>query len=169
MHLSMSSQRGEEAGHRVGFWHFPKHCCQIPYPQAKMWGQIYLKFPAREMICDHGHEQKFKYPYPRDSKIIQIPYPWAKAIDQNPALDSCIIIMANIPLGPKFWNILPERLRKFFNMTRFRLWLWIWKMKKLKIVRGYHERATPPTHPRNWEERMLQRQQTTQLLQMLWC
>ena len=40
MHLSMSSQRGEEAGHRAGFWHFPKHCCQIPYPQAKMWGQI---------------------------------------------------------------------------------------------------------------------------------
>ena len=38
------------------------------------------------MICGHGHEQKFKYPYPWDSKIIQMPYPWAKAIDQNPAL-----------------------------------------------------------------------------------
>ena len=38
------------------------------------------------MICGHGHEQKFKYPYPRDSKIIQMPYPRAKAIDQNPAL-----------------------------------------------------------------------------------
>ena len=38
------------------------------------------------MICDHGHEQKFKYPYPRDSKIIQMPYPRAKAIDQKPAL-----------------------------------------------------------------------------------
>ena len=37
------------------------------------------------MICGHGHEQKFKYPNPRDSKIIQMPYPWAKAIDQNPA------------------------------------------------------------------------------------
>ena len=38
------------------------------------------------MICCHGHQQKFKYPYPRDSKIIQMPYPWAKAINQNPAL-----------------------------------------------------------------------------------
>ena len=37
------------------------------------------------MICGHGHEQKFKYPNPRDSKIIQMPYPRAKAIDQNPA------------------------------------------------------------------------------------
>ena len=38
------------------------------------------------MMCGHGHEQKFKYPYPRDSKIIQMPYPRAKAIDQNPSL-----------------------------------------------------------------------------------
>ena len=38
------------------------------------------------MICGYGHEQKFKYLYPRDSKIIEMPYPRAKAIDQNPAL-----------------------------------------------------------------------------------
>ena len=38
------------------------------------------------MICGHGHEQKFRYPYPRDSKKIQMPYPRAKAIDQNPTL-----------------------------------------------------------------------------------
>ena len=30
------------------------------------------------MICG----QKFKYPYDQDSKIIQMPYPRAKAIDQ---------------------------------------------------------------------------------------
>ena len=41
------------------------------------------------MICGHGHEQKFKYPYPRDSKIIQMPYPRAKAIDQNPPIETC--------------------------------------------------------------------------------
>ena len=40
------------------------------------------------MVCGHGHEQKIKHPYPRDSKIIQIPYPRAKAINQNPALCS---------------------------------------------------------------------------------
>ena len=34
------------------------------------------------MICG----QKFKYPYTRDSKIIQMPYPRAKVIDQIPAL-----------------------------------------------------------------------------------
>ena len=38
------------------------------------------------MICGHGREQKFKYSYSRDSKIIQMPYPRAKAIDQIPAL-----------------------------------------------------------------------------------
>ena len=39
------------------------------------------------MVCGHGQEQKFKYMYlySRDSKIIQMPYPRAKAIDQNPA------------------------------------------------------------------------------------
>ena len=30
------------------------------------------------MICGQGHEQKFKYPYPRASKIIQMPYPRPK-------------------------------------------------------------------------------------------
>ena len=45
------------------------------------------------MICGHGHEQQFKYAYPRDSKIIQMPYPRAKAIDEIPAL-----CPASIPL-----------------------------------------------------------------------
>ena len=31
-------------------------------------------------------EQKFKYPYPLDINIIQMPYPRAKAIDQIPAI-----------------------------------------------------------------------------------
>ena len=38
------------------------------------------------MICGHWHKQKFKYPYPWDNKTILMPYPWAKAIDQIPAL-----------------------------------------------------------------------------------
>ena len=38
------------------------------------------------MICGHWHEQKFKYPYPQDSKVIKMPYPRAKAINQIPAL-----------------------------------------------------------------------------------
>ena len=54
------------------------------------------------MICGHGHEQKFKYPHPRDSKIIQMPYTRAKAIDQIPPyappppcrldIDGCIML-----------------------------------------------------------------------------
>ena len=70
MHLSMSSRRRD-------FDIFQKIAVKFPTPG---------KFPAREMISGHGHEQKFKYPYPRDSKIIQMPYPRAKAIGQNPAL-----------------------------------------------------------------------------------
>ena len=38
------------------------------------------------MICGLRHKKKFKYPYSRDSKIIQTPYPQAKAIDQIQAL-----------------------------------------------------------------------------------
>ena len=38
------------------------------------------------MICGHRHEQKFKYPNPRDCKIIQMPYPRAKVIDEIPTL-----------------------------------------------------------------------------------
>ena len=38
------------------------------------------------MTCGQGHEQKIKHPYSRDSKIIQMPYPRAKATDQIPAL-----------------------------------------------------------------------------------
>ena len=37
------------------------------------------------MICGHMHK-KLKYPYPRDSKIIQVPYLQAKVIDQIPTL-----------------------------------------------------------------------------------
>ena len=58
-----------------------------------MSGQIYWNSPPQEMICGHGHEQKFKYPYSRDSRIIQMPYPRAKAIDQIPTpldIDTCI-------------------------------------------------------------------------------
>ena len=77
---------GGETGHRVGFWHFQKNCCKIPYPRTKMWGQNNWNSSPREMICGHGHKQKFKNPYPRDSKIIQMPHPRAKAINQNLAL-----------------------------------------------------------------------------------
>ena len=71
------------------------------------------------MICGHGHEQKFKYPHPRDSKIIQMPYTRAKAIDQIPPyappppcrldIDGCINGSCSFP----------ERARSYrFNHTR---------------------------------------------------
>ena len=55
-------------------------------PGKNVRSNITKNFLPREMIFGHGHEQKFRYPYPRDSKRIQMPYPWAKAIDKNPAL-----------------------------------------------------------------------------------
>ena len=45
------------------------------------------------MICGHGQEQKFKYPYSRDCKIIQMPYPRAKAIDQIIIIITIIITL----------------------------------------------------------------------------
>ena len=38
------------------------------------------------MICGHGHEQKFRYPYPPEQQENSNALPRAKAIDQNPAL-----------------------------------------------------------------------------------
>ena len=65
---------------------FQKIAVKSPTPGQKCEVKYNWNSPLREMICGHRHEQKFKYPYPRDSKTIQIPYPRAKAIDQNPAL-----------------------------------------------------------------------------------
>ena len=65
------------------------------------------------MICGHGHDQKFKYLYSRESKIIQMPYPRAKVIDQIPALcpasppprrldiDRCISVLPTIQVYPE--------------------------------------------------------------------
>ena len=86
MYLSMSSRRRGEARHRAGFWLFPKKLLSNSLPPGKN---------ARSNIAEilrPGNDfwsrapKKFKYPYPRDGKIIQMLYPRAKAIDQNPAL-----------------------------------------------------------------------------------
>ena len=65
---------------------FQKIAVKFPTPGQKCEVKYNKISPPREVICGHGHEQKFRYPYPRDSKKIQMPYPRAKAIDQNPAL-----------------------------------------------------------------------------------
>ena len=62
-----------------------------------MWGQVYWNSPTQEMICGYGHEQKLKYPCSRDSKIIQMPYPWARAIDQIAALCPASPLPAGLP------------------------------------------------------------------------
>ena len=36
----------------------------------------------REMICDHGHEQKFKYPTPGTARSFKCPTP-GRSIDQG--------------------------------------------------------------------------------------
>ena len=51
----------------------PGQICEVKYN----WNS-----PPQEMICG----QKFKCPYSRESKINQVPFPRAKAIDQIPAL-----------------------------------------------------------------------------------
>ena len=76
----------EEAAHRDDNLYFPKECCQNPYPQGNVRPNITDFFPPREMICGHRHKQKFKHHYPGNSKIIQMPHPGAKAINQTPAL-----------------------------------------------------------------------------------
>ena len=73
-------EAGGKGSRRIGrdFDLFQQNCCKIPYPRAKMWGQNNWNSPPRKMICGHGHKQKFKYPYPRDSKIIWMSYPGPK-------------------------------------------------------------------------------------------
>ena len=45
-----------------------------------------INSPPQKMICGQMFAKIQIYPYPQDSKIIQLPYPRAKAIDQIPAL-----------------------------------------------------------------------------------
>ena len=62
--------------------------------------------------------QKFKYPYPWDSKIIQMPYPRAKAIDQIPALCPASprrLIIDKSTLKLKF-NTIPMSANIAFNI-----------------------------------------------------
>ena len=61
---------------------FPKTAVRFPTPEQKCEVKDNWNSPPQEMICG----QKFKYPYSQNSKIIQMPYPRAKAIDQIPAL-----------------------------------------------------------------------------------
>ena len=72
MNLSMLSRRDFDI--------FQNIAAKFPTPGQKCDFKITNSAP-RKMNCGHEHEQKFKYPYPRDSKIIQIPYLRAKAID----------------------------------------------------------------------------------------
>ena len=75
----MSSQRGGEGGggRCIG------RDCDISH-------KIAVKFPTPGQKCEVKYNwnslprsqlrEKLKYPYPRESKIIQMPYPWAKEI-----------------------------------------------------------------------------------------
>ena len=88
MHLSMSSQQGEaEVGHRVGIWHFPINWCKIPYPpkcEKNVRSEINeIPQPGNDLW---SQARKNSNKLPHCSKIIPMPYPEAKAIDQIPAL-----------------------------------------------------------------------------------
>ena len=52
-----------------------------------MCGQIQLNFPTPGNDLWSRAGTKIQISLPRDSKIIQMPFPLAKAIDQNPSLD----------------------------------------------------------------------------------
>ena len=75
----------EKVGHRAGIWHFPKNSVKFPTPGKNVRSNITeIPHPGKWFVVKGL--QKFKYPYPRDSKIIQMPYPQAKVINQIPAL-----------------------------------------------------------------------------------
>ena len=81
---------------------FQKIAVKFPTTRKKCEVKYNRNPPPREMICGYGHEQKFKYRYPRDSKIFQLPSPRAKAIDQIPAL--CLTFPS--PPPPTGWTLI---------------------------------------------------------------
>ena len=83
MHLSMSSRRGKgEAGIGRGFAIFQKIDVKFPTPgQNVRSNRTEIPHPRKWFIVVTG-TKKIKYPW--DSKIIQMLYPWTKAIDQIP-------------------------------------------------------------------------------------
>ena len=85
MQLSMSSRQrgGGRRGIGRDFDIFKKIAVKFPTPGQKCDVNYNWNSPPHEIIYGHGHEQKLNYPYPWDSKIIQMLYPRAKAIDQT--------------------------------------------------------------------------------------
>ena len=61
-------------------------CHRPPPPQDKNVRSNIIAIPHPGIWFVVTDTKKFKYPYPWDSKIIQIAYPRAKAIDQIPDL-----------------------------------------------------------------------------------
>ena len=59
-------QAGErETGHKAGIWHFPKNCCQVPYPQAKCEAKYNWNSPPREMnLWSRGTSKNSNIPTP---------------------------------------------------------------------------------------------------------
>ena len=69
---------GGRRGIGRGFDICQENAVKFPTPGQKCEVKYNWNLPPWEMICGHGHEQKFKYPYTWDSKIIQMPYPGPK-------------------------------------------------------------------------------------------
>ena len=64
---------------------FKKIAVKFPTPRQKCEFKYDWNSPPRKMICGQ-RLAKIQISLPRDSKIIQMPNPWAKAINQIPAL-----------------------------------------------------------------------------------
>ena len=81
MHLSMSSRREGRRGIGRDFDIFPKIAVKFPTP-GQTCEVKYNEIPhPRKWFVVTGKNKNSNIPTTRDSKIIQMPYPWAKAID----------------------------------------------------------------------------------------
>ena len=145
MHLSMSSRRGGRQGIGRDFDIFPKIAVKFPTPAQKCEVKCNWNSPPKEVICGHGEEQKFKYRYSRDRKIIQMPYPRAKAIDQIPALcPPSPSLLFFVPIG-LVSTLICKYIYGFWNQRKawpLNVVLFVWAIISYKAAPGFFSVAS---------------------------
>ena len=111
--LAGVGEGGRKAGHRAGFWHFPKNSCQIPYP-----GQKWLKTPTP------GHDL---WSWARTKIQIQ----WSPVIT-NPAIAKTLLQRTTFESRQNYSKIYGNKPR--YNEPRYNkipaITNWFWRSQR---------------------------------------
>ena len=113
-----SGRGGGKGRAQGGIFTFSKKLLSNSLPLGKNVRSNITEIPCLENDLWSQAQTKIEISLPRDSKIIQMPYPWAKAIDQNPALCPAFPPLAGLTLiGVLHVGVF--NLKGTFNLNEF--------------------------------------------------